>query len=247
MADDRTTDHFIREVDEELRRDQLKALWDRFGAAFVAICVLIVIVTAGYRGWLWWQERQAAASGDRYLAALDAAEAGEVQTAEAALAVLAQEGSGGYPLLARLRAAALAADSDDVTGAIAAFDAVAADGRADPAIRDLARIRAGLLALSAGDLDGAAQRAEGLAVAGPWRNAAREILGAVALQRGELAAAREHFAAIQADVEAPPAAQGRAEALVTLIDGMSAPPAAATDATINGATNGAASDTHVSQ
>ena len=46
---------FIRDVDEELRRDQMKSLWDRYGLYVIGAAVLIVALTAGYRGWDAWQ------------------------------------------------------------------------------------------------------------------------------------------------------------------------------------------------
>ena len=50
--DERQSEQFIREVDEELRRAQLKAIWDRFAPLIIGVCVLVVAVTAGYRGWM---------------------------------------------------------------------------------------------------------------------------------------------------------------------------------------------------
>src|SRR3712207_1837265 len=101
---DRQTDHFIREVDEELRRAQMKAIWDRFAPLIIVVCILVVALTAGYRGWLWWQERQGAQAGDRYAAALELIESGDRQRGEAELAAIAAEG-GGHAVLARLRLA----------------------------------------------------------------------------------------------------------------------------------------------
>ncbi len=219
--DDRTTDQFIREVDEELRRDQLKALWDRYGTLIIAVCVAVVAITAGYNGWIWWQEKQAAEAGDRYLAALQSIAGEDTQAARQALVEFAQGSGGGYATLARLRAAALAAQSGDTNAAMAGFDAIADDSSADVTIRDLARLRAALIALDAGDLEGAESRVETLAATGnPWRHAAREIIGTVAYARGDLAAARQRFATIQSDVEAPAEARSRAELMLSVIDGQ---------------------------
>lgn len=219
--DDRTTDQFIREVNEELRRDQLKELWDRFGTLIIAVCVAVVAITAGYNGWVWWQEKQAAEAGDHYLAALQSIDGKDSAMAREALEEIAGSGHGGYAMLARLRAAALAAQSGDTSTAMTGFDAIADDSGADLTIRDLARLRAALIALDTGDLDGAESRVEALAAAGnPWRHAAREITGTVAYARGELTAARARFATIRSDVEAPADARSRAGLMLSLIDGQ---------------------------
>ncbi len=219
--DDRTTDQFIREVDEELRRDQLKELWDRFGMLFIAVCVAVVAITAGYNGWVWWQEKQATEAGDRYLAALQLIDGKDSARARQALEEIAGSGAGGYGMLARLRSAALAAQSGDTSTAMAGFDAIADDHGADQTIRDLARLRAGLIALDSGDLNGAESRVAALTTAGnPWRHAAREISGTLAYARGDLAAARQRFATIRSDVEAPADARSRAGLMLSLIDGQ---------------------------
>jgi hypothetical protein len=228
MADDeRRSETFIREVDEELRRDQLKALWKRFGPAFIGVCVLVVVITAGYRGWIWWHERQAAQAGDRFLAALEQIQSGNSADGDAALQAIAAEGSAGYSALARLRLAGEKAGAGDKEQALAAFDALADDGSISAPLRDLARIRAALIALDTGDLDGAKSRADPLNVPGnPWRHAAREVLGTAAYQVGDLQRARDIFAEIQEDAQTPPDLWIRSGLMISLIDGqLEAPPA----------------------
>ncbi|WP_128291448.1 tetratricopeptide repeat protein [Afifella aestuarii] len=220
--DDRTSDHFIREVDEELRREQLKTLWERFGFVIIGVCILIVAITAGYRGYVWWQSKKAAEEGDRYLTALEAIDAGNEAEGRETLAALAKDG-GGYGMLARLRNAEIVAKTDE-TAAIAAYDEVANDGGVAPVMRDLARVRAGLLALDAGDLDGAESRVSSLDEAGnAWRHTAREILGMVAYQRDALEKARDYFVAIDQDVQAPQGVRNRAGLMISVIDGQLAP------------------------
>jgi hypothetical protein len=226
--DERRSETFIREVDEELRREQLKALWDRFGWMFIGVCVLIVVITAGYRGWLWWEERQAAKAGDRFMAALEAIESGNREEGEAALRTIAEEGGVGYAALARMRLAAESAAAGDAESALAAYDTLAADSSLAQSLRDLARIRAALLALDAGDAAGAADRATPLDEPGSlWRHAAREVLGMAAYETGDVEAAREYFTAIQEDAETPPDIWLRSGMMISLIDGQLAAPGSA--------------------
>lgn len=230
--DDRQSQHFIREVDEELRRDQLKALWDRFAPLIIGVCVLVVAVTAGYRGWIWWQERQAAQAGDRFTAALEEIESGDKAKGEADLAAIAAEGGSGYAILAQLRLAGIKAAAGASDEAIALYNEVAADSDASEPTRALANIRAAILMLDTGDLAGARERAAALDVAGnPWRHVAREVLGLAAYKSGELAEARTYFSALQEDAETPADLWSRAELMISLVDGqIPAPTAEATEA-----------------
>ncbi len=82
------TDIF-NEVDEEVRREQLKKLWERYGNYLIAVCVLIVVGVGAWRGYEWWQAKQAAQSGAAFEQAVELAEAGKHQEAEAAFAKLA--------------------------------------------------------------------------------------------------------------------------------------------------------------
>ncbi len=223
--DERRSETFIREVDEELRRDQLKVLWKRFAPLFIGVCVLIVAITAGYRGWIWWEERKAAQAGDRFMEALAAIESGNRTEGEAELAAIAEDSDIGYSALARLRLAGEKAGAGAKPEALAAYDEVANDSTVPQPLRDLGRIRAALLALDSGDLAGAKERAEPLNTPGKsWRHVAREILGTAAYQAGDLQAARDAFAEIQQDAETPADLWVRSGLMISLIDGQLAAP-----------------------
>ena len=203
----------------------MKALWDRFAPLIIGVCILIVAVTAGYRGWMWWQERQASQAGDRFMAALSEIESGDRAKGEAELAAIAAESGAGYAALARLRLAGAKAAAGDKPAAISAYDEVANDASLPQPLRDIGRMRAALLALDTGDLAGAKQRADPLHAAGnPWRHAAREVIGLAAYQSGELQAARDAFTEIQQDAESPQDLWLRSGLMVSLIDGQLAAP-----------------------
>jgi hypothetical protein len=208
----------FREVDEDIRREQYKKLWDRFGIYVIGLAVLIVVVTAGYRGWVYWQDRQAQATGDRFLAALQLATDGKHAEAESALAAIAADGTGGYPILAKFRIATEKAAAGDKPGAVAEFDAVAADGSTPVLIRDMARLRAALILTETATLPDLEARIGDLAATGnPWRNSAREFLGLTAWRTGDLAAAKKYYDQIGADQEKPQDVARRAEMMLSLI------------------------------
>jgi hypothetical protein len=235
------TDIF-KEVDEDIRREQLHKLWDRFGPYVLGLAVLIVAVTAGYRGWVYWQDRQAQASGDRFLNAVQLAADGKHDDAIKALQALTTDGHGAYPTLARFRIAGEEADAGDTKGAVSEFDSIAADNSAPAEIRSMARLRAALLLVDTSTVADLQQRIGDMAATGnQWRAVAREILGLAAWRTGDLATARQYYTDIGSDVDAPNEAHQRAALMLGLINaklGQPTPPA--TDATGAPPDNGAA-------
>ena len=210
------TDIF-QEVDEEVRREQLQKLWQRYGHFAIAVCVLIVVGVGAWRGYDWWQAKKAAESGAAFEAAVTLAEAGKHQEAEAAFAKLATDGTAGYRVLARLREAAELARTDKAA-AVNAYDDIAADKSAGQVIDDLAAVRAGFFLVDTAPYSEIRARLEPLtATDRTFRHSAREILALSAWKSGDLTAARKWTDMIMADPETPPGTRSRAEVLSELI------------------------------
>jgi hypothetical protein len=95
----------FQEVDEEVRREQLKKLWDRYSIYLIALAVLIVVGVSGWRGYEYWVAKKAAAAGAAFEAAAALSEQGKHAEAEAAFAKVAVEAPAGYRVLARMRVA----------------------------------------------------------------------------------------------------------------------------------------------
>jgi hypothetical protein len=210
------TDIF-QEVDEEVRREQLKKLWERYGTYFIAACIVIVIGVGAWRGYEWWQAKQAAQSGAAFEQAVNLAESGKHQEAAAAFTKLSADATPGYRVLARLREAAELATTDRKT-AVAAYDAIAADNRAGQVVRDLAAVRAGYLLVDTAQYSEILQRLEPATAADrAFRHSAREILALSAWKTGDMSAARRWTEMIMGDPQTPPGPRSRAEMLSELI------------------------------
>ena len=210
------TDIF-QEVDEEVRREQLKKLWDQYGNYLIAVCVLVVVGVAAWRGYQWWEAKQAAQSGAAFEQAVTLAAAGKHQEAEAAFAKLATDGTAGYRVLARLREAAELSTTDS-KGAVAAYDEIAADKSAGQIIEDLAAVRAGFLLVDTAPYSEIRDRLEPLAAADrTFRYSAREILALSAWKANDVTAARQWIDMIMIDPQTPAGTRSRVGVLSELI------------------------------
>ena len=210
------TDIF-HEVDEEVRREQLKKLWEHYGGYLIAACVVVVVGVGAWRGYEWWQAKQAAQSGAAFEQAVTLAESGKHAEAAAAFAKLSADGTAGYRVLARLREAAELATTDR-KAAIAAYDAIATDNRVGQVVQDIAAVRAGYLLVDSAPYSEILQRLEPATVPDrAFRHSAREILALSAWKAGDVSAARRWTEMIMGDPQTPPGPRSRAQMLSELI------------------------------
>lgn len=211
----------FNEIDEDLRREQLKKLWDRYSIVLVAGAILIVAAVGGWRGYMYLEAKKAAEAGSAFEAAISLSEQGKSAEAEAAFAKIATDGSKGYRGLARLRAAAEAA-ARDPQAAGKLYDAIVADSAVSASEQDLARIRAASLLMESEPYAAIRQRLEPATGEGrTYRHTARELLALSAWRANDATATRQWLDMIGNDPRTPASMRSRAEALQALL-----PPAA---------------------
>ncbi len=205
------------EVDEEVRRDQLKKLWDQYSIYIIALALLIIAGVGGWRGYQYLEAKKAAEAGAAFDKAAELSDANKHAEAEAAFADLAAKAPWGYRILARLRTAAEVANRDKSVAA-KMFDDIAADTSVGAPERDLARIRAAQLLLETTTYPNMLQRLEPATAAGAtFRHTARELLALSAWRANDTAATRQWLDLIANDGESPPSLRSRAEALQALL------------------------------
>lgn len=207
----------FQEVDEEVRREQLKKLWDRYGTLLIALCVLIIAGIGGWRGYDYWQAKKAGQTGTAFEQAAILAESGKHKEAEAAFARIAAEGTAGYRVLARLREAGELAQTDKAA-AIKAYDALADDKSVGQVMQDLATVRAAYLMVDTAPYAQLAAKLEPLTAPDRmFRHSARELLALAAWKAGDASAARKWTDMMMSDPATPSGTRSRAEILSELI------------------------------
>ena len=205
------------EVDEDVRRDQLKRLWDQYSIYIVAGAFLIIAAVGGWRGYQYLEAKKAAEAGAAFDKASELSEQNKHAEAETAFADLAAKAPSGYRMLARLRAAAEAASRDPLAAA-KLYDDISADRTIAAPEQDLARVRAAGLLLETSTYPDMLRRLEPATVpTATFRHTARELLALSAWRANDTAAARQWLDVIANDGETPPSLRSRAEALQALL------------------------------
>ncbi|WOF73523.1 tetratricopeptide repeat protein [Parvibaculaceae bacterium PLY_AMNH_Bact1] len=207
----------FREVEEDIRRDRLQHLWDKYGIYLIGFVVGIIALTSLIVGWSSYS-RSAAEDASKAFAAAVAEAAQEGADASTIFTELADQAPSGYAALSRLRAAGALAEAGEIDQAIAAYDAVAADSSADEILRDLAKVKSGTLLVGRTSYDDLAIRLVPLAGdSEPWRNPAREALGMAAFAEQKYAQAQSFFQSIIGEQTATPGVRDRAHVMLALI------------------------------
>lgn len=201
------------EVEEDLRAERARKLWQRFATPVLGALVLLVAGIAGWQGWQWYETREREAAAAAFMAAHRAAEAegADLPAMAARFEGLVAASPAGYRTIALLRAAALKAETGDMPGALALYDRVAGDASVDQLYRDLASLMWVLRSIDSADPSTLAARIGPLTRPGQaWSASARELAALVSLRAGQREEARRALEALAADVTAPRSIRDRA-------------------------------------
>lgn len=210
-------DALMREVDEELRREQFQKLWNQYGTYMIGAALALLIGVAGYK---WNESRRIAAAdraGQQFEEALNLVTGGQEADARKILQGISSGSGAAYPVLAQLALAGQAVKAGNAADAIAAYEQAAAKAQ-DPLIRDFARLQSTALKIDSADFTEVKNRLNDLiGDKNPWRYLARELMGVAAIRGGQLDEARGLLAPMSADPRAPAAARERAGALMNVV------------------------------
>ena len=207
----------FREIDEELRRDNLRELWSRYGRYIIAVAVFALVVAGGIVAWQDHQLSERRAQSTRYASALTLARDGKESDAVKVFKAIANEG-GGYAVLASFEEAGLLAKSGDRAAAAAAYDRIAEASNIDPNLRGLAVLLSVAQRMPQVDPHTTIDRLGPLTSSGnPWRPSAIELTALARLQSGDKSGALDLFKSLADDPATPQGLRARAAELVAAL------------------------------
>ena len=206
-----TGETFLREVDENLRRDQLRTMARKYAPLWIAGVVLLL---AAVGGWLFWQDKQkkdAAADSEALAQVYTDIGAGKLATVPQRLDTLARDGTDAVRASALFTRAAVAIEQNDRALAIAKYNEAANDRGLPEPYRNLGLIRATTLEFDSLKPDQVIARMEPIAKPGnPWFGSAGELTAMAMIKQGKKLEAGRLFAAVAADKQVPDSVRARA-------------------------------------
>lgn len=204
-------DAFVREVDEELRREQLTTFWKRYGRTLLIAIVVGLLLLAGY---LWWQSEQQKArdaDGETLTIALQGLAQGQNDVAKTKLEELASSKNAAYRATAKLSQAAVLLGEGNVAEAAKAYGAIAADEDLAQPFRDLAVIRQTAAEFDTLPPQTVIDRLKPYSVeSNAWFGSAGEMTGLAYLKLGKTNEAAAIFGKLAKNQNVPETLRGRA-------------------------------------
>lgn len=218
MAVPPTNEAFLREVDDELRRDQLASFWTRYGRLLIAAILLGLAAFAGYLYWRNHQENVRGEEGEKLQAAYDALAGGRAAQAAQPLDELTRASSEGYRALALFAQGDALLARGDVRGAAAKFGEIARGDAYAQAFRDLALVRQTAAEFDALQPQVVIDRLRTLAVPGnAYFGSAGELVAAAHLRAGRRDLAGRLFGQIAREANVPESIRQRAIQMAGLL------------------------------
>ena len=206
-----SNDTFFREVDENLRRDQLSDFVKKYGVLLIGGLVLFLVAIGG---WIYWQNQQreqAATQSEELMKVYADIGAERLDEAPQQLATLAESDNDLVSASARFAAAAVALERGNRADALKAYQELQADEDLPEPHRNMALVRMTALAFDQMKPEDVVARMQPLAQAGnPWFGSAGELMAMAYLKQDKKLEAARLFAAIAADAQVPETIRGRA-------------------------------------
>lgn len=201
---------FLREVDENLRRDQMRDFAKKYGGWLITAVVLFLIASGGFIYWQSYRQQHSEQQVEQLAQIFKDIGAGDTTSTPAKLDDLSKSGSKAVRATALFTGAAVAIQQNDLKLATAKYAEIVADDGLPKPYRDAALIRQTALEFDNLKSEQVIARLQPLTKPGnPWFGSAGEMTAMALIKQGKKAEAAQLFTAIAKDKSVPDAIRDR--------------------------------------
>lgn len=218
-TDDSFQEAFIREVDEDLKNESMKKLWDKYGLYVILIVVVSLTIAVSFEGIKNWYAHKLETRADTYAYALSMQNLGKYQESKDNLDYIITHDYGIFTDLAKLQKANVLFDEGKTDEALKLLEALAHDNKLTPQLRDAAVIKLASYKLDKAPAEEVNSLIEGLAndPANKWNPIAREMQAILVLREGNAGAAKEMYEQLLQDEDTPESMKSRIKDIISVL------------------------------
>lgn len=186
------TDSFIQEVDEDVKNDNLKELWNRYGLFVIAVVVLAVSAAVSFDKLQAWQMLRNQNRTEAYMTATKLQDNAEETIA--ALQKISQDNQGIFSDFAKLQIANVLLEENKQEEALAALEKLAGEKQVNSEVKNIALVKLATYRVDTASYDELKELLQPVLVEGnSWMPLAQDLLAMSAIKSGDLENARSIY------------------------------------------------------
>ena len=211
---------FIREVTEEVKNDNLKQMWEKYGLYIILLVVLAITGAVSFEGFKSWRRTQSETWSDTYAYALNLENQGKYDESLKVLEQMEKTGGNIYSDIARLQTANILLEQGKNDEAVKILEEISADKSINKKLRDVSIIK-----LASYKLDNAPREEIDALLQplikenGSWTNIAKEMTAMAAIRDGKIDEAQAIYSEILNTPNLPDGLKMRVQDMLSVLNG----------------------------
>ncbi len=210
------TDAFINEVSEEVKNDNFKKLWNRYGLEVIAVVVIAVCGAVSFEHIKNWRVQHNQITTEAYM---DSARRQNPEDMIAALQKINQNDHGIYGDFARLQIANLLLEQQKNDEGLAMLDALSKDTQVNSEVRQIALIKYATYKVDSMSRQELSEHLKPVLEANnSWTPLANDLLAMAAIREGDLQTARDIYGKILSVKDLPDSFKSKVQKMLASLN-----------------------------
>ncbi len=212
-------DAFIREVDEDLKNESMKKLWDKYGLFVLLIVIVSLTVAVSYESIKSWYIKRAENRTEGYAVALSMQNQGLFDDSLEALDLIINQKMGTYAELAEMQKANILLEQNKEKEALALLEKIANDKSRSLQLRDTALIKLASYRQDSATFEEMSELLSSITKSkdNAWYAVAEDMLATILLRDGNIEQAKEIYNALLENQDTPDDLKNRIKDILSVL------------------------------
>lgn len=212
-------DAFIREVDEDLKNESMKKLWDKYGLFVLLIVIVSLTVAVSYESIKSWYIKRAENRTEGYAVALSMQNQGLFDGSLEALDLIINQKMGTYAELAEMQKANILLEQNKEKEALALLEKIANDKSRSLQLCDTALIKLASYRQDGATFEEMSELLSSITKSkdNAWYAVAEDMLATILLRDGNIEQAKEIYNALLENQDTPDDLKNRIKDILSVL------------------------------